>query len=426
MPRRHSYPAAERFLLSREFFGMKLGLDNITEFLDSIGRPQDNYRTIHIAGTNGKGSTAAMLSSILTAQGYKTGLFTSPHLVSFRERVRVNGRDIPKRSVAAFVDRHRKEITRRKLSFFEVCTALALEQFSRTGVEIAVIETGLGGRLDATNVLKPVLTMTTEISRDHTEILGKRLDKIAWEKAGIIKPGVPHLVGDLAPVALKRIEQVCRDRGAPLHRLSRSYVEPTDDRTALSFRYNGFGIRNARLALLGEHQLANASLALHAVAILRETGITISQRAVRQGLATVRWPGRFEAIVRRGQPTLILDVGHNATGVAAFVKTFKARYPGRSAHVLTGLVRKKEHQKMVDSLAKIATDFSLVPLETHRSSDVDELMTAVDWHDIPVQAYRSLKAGYTHLAKTTPADDIICIVGSHYLVGEFVRRFVTT
>ena len=163
--RKHTYVSAEKFILSREFFGMKLGLDNITEFLDDIGSPQLQYLTVHIAGTNGKGSTASLLASVLRAAGYKTGLFTSPHLVSLRERIRVNGRMISTRSVAAFIDRHRKELTRRKLSFFELVAAMALDHFQRSGVDIAVIETGLGGRLDATNVLAPILTIITDISR---------------------------------------------------------------------------------------------------------------------------------------------------------------------------------------------------------------------------------------------------------------------
>jgi len=208
MPR-HSYASAESFLLSREFFGMKLGLENITAFLKLIDTPQQHYHTVHLAGTNGKGSCAAMLDSILRSHGYKTGLFTSPHLVEFRERIRVNGRMIPRPSLVRFVDQYRSELTRRKLSFFETVAAMALEYFARTSVDVAVIETGLGGRLDATNVLSPLLTMTTDISRDHVEILGSSMAKIAREKAGIIKPGVPHLIAALPKAAENVIARRC-------------------------------------------------------------------------------------------------------------------------------------------------------------------------------------------------------------------------
>lgn len=175
---KHNYVSAERFILSREFFGMKLGLENIGQFLRDVGSPQDRFQSIHIGGTNGKGSTATMLASVLQEAGYRTGLFTSPHLVTLRERVRVNGEMIPKRSVTAFIDRHRRELTRRKISYFELVTAMAFDHFARQGVEVAVVEVGLGGRLDATNVLQPLLTVTTDVDFDHVEILGSSLARI--------------------------------------------------------------------------------------------------------------------------------------------------------------------------------------------------------------------------------------------------------
>ena len=193
--RKHSFVSAEKYILSREFFGMKLGLENITEFLSDLDNPQKKYLTIHISGTNGKGSTASILAAIFQENGYKTGLFTSPHLVSLRERIRVNGNLISKNSVTGFINRNRLELSRRKLSFFELISAMAFDYFSRQKVDVAIIETGLGGRLDATNVLHPILTITTGISKDHSEILGNSLPVIAKEKAGIIKPDTPHLVG---------------------------------------------------------------------------------------------------------------------------------------------------------------------------------------------------------------------------------------
>ena len=422
MPR-HSYEAAERFILSREFFGMKLGLENITEFLDTIGSPQNDYGTIHLAGTNGKGSTANMLAAILSAQGYKTGLFTSPHLVSLRERVRVDGRMIPRPSVAAFLDRHRKELTRRKLSFFEVVTAMALEYFSRCGVDAAVIETGLGGRLDATNVLQPWLTLTTDISRDHLEILGTTERKIAREKAGIIKPGVPHLAGILPPVADKVIADRCRRLKAPLYRLNAGDFVPDDVRNRLDFHHNGWSVRRVQPGLSGPHQLRNAALALKAVAVLNGEGVRISKRAVYEGLKSVAWPGRFQVVTRRFRPTLVFDVGHNAGGVAAFAETFRTRFPGRRAKVLTGFVKRKEHQKMFDLLAPITEHYTIVPLATKRSMDIDEMCDSVNWRGVPVKRFRSLTTGWKHLERLTAPDDIVVIIGSHFLVGEFFEKF---
>ncbi|MEW6412528.1 MAG: folylpolyglutamate synthase/dihydrofolate synthase family protein [Candidatus Zixiibacteriota bacterium] len=421
MPR-HTYEAAEKYILSREFFGMKLGLENITGFLHQIGDPQNKYKTIHIAGTNGKGSTAAMLEAIYRAQGYKTGLFTSPHLVSLRERVKVNGRKIPKHSVAAFIDRHRKVLSKRKLSFFELTTAMALEHFARVGVEIAVIETGLGGRLDASNVLLPELTIITDVSFDHMEILGDTLPRIAYEKAGIIKRGVPHLVGLLPEPAEKVIRRRCVKLSAPFHRLRLTDYRPYPERMSLDFRYNGLAMNNVKPALIGPQQLQNSALVLKAVSILRDRGLYVSRRAILEGLKQTYWPGRFQIVEYRRKPLHIFDVCHNASGVEAFVRTFELRFPGRKAKVITGFVKRKEHQKMFDSLRRIAESYALVPLATGRSTDTRELIRTIDWRGVPYKKYGSLDSAYNKTVKTTSPEEIVAIIGSHYLVGEFFGK----
>ncbi len=420
---KHSYPAAEKFILSREFFGMKLGLANITAFLDSIGSPQTKYQTVHIAGTNGKGSVAAMLEAILRAAGYKTGLFTSPHLVDLRERIKVRGKKIPKPSVAAFLDRYRPEVAKRKLSFFEVVTALALYYFRQAGVDVAVIETGLGGRLDATNVLSPLLTIATDISRDHMEILGSSLKKIAWEKAGIIKPAVPHLIGLLPPEAELVMRQQCRRRGAPFARLMRKEFMIHRQTMQLDFRSNGLAFDRLSPSLYGPHQLKNSALTLKAVSILNQDGIRIPKEAAHEGLVRTCWPGRFQVIERRARPTLVFDVCHNAGGVAAFVESFQARFPGKKAYVISGFVKRKEHQVMFDLLASVARMYAVVPLMTKRSTDTKELFESIDWRSVPAQRYRSLSTAYHRLLKTCRADDTIAVIGSHFLVGEFFKKF---
>ncbi len=422
MPK-HSYVSAERFILSREFFGMKLGLENITGFLASIGSPQNNYPTIHISGTNGKGSTAAMIASILQEQGYKTGLFTSPHLVTLRERIRVNGRKIPKPSVVAFIDRYRKILQERKLSFFEVITALGLYYFDKVRVDVAVIETGLGGRLDATNVLKPLITITTDISRDHVEILGSGLRKIAREKAGIMKPGVPHLVGMIPEttrdVFRKRSEQI----NSPLYLLSPEEFIAIPNRNRLDFIANGWTVTGLQPGLYGAHQLKNAALVVKAVSLAHARNLRISKRAIRNGLKKTRWLGRFQVIERKRLPTLVFDVCHNTGGVQAFVNAFTTRFPGRKAHIITGFVKRKEHQKMFDLLGQVAEKFYLVPLATHRTTNIDELCTTINWRNVPYSKYPSLQKAYERVRKTSHRDDIIAIIGSHFLVGEFFERF---
>ncbi|MFQ5500480.1 MAG: bifunctional folylpolyglutamate synthase/dihydrofolate synthase, partial [Candidatus Zixiibacteriota bacterium] len=351
-----AYRAAERYIRSREFFGMKLGLDNITGFLDSIGNPQQQYPTVHISGTNGKGSTVAMLATVLQQAGYKTGQFTSPHLVDLKERIRVDGRKVRTSSVTAFVRKHRKELTRRKLSFFEVVTAMALDYFARAGVDIAVVETGLGGRLDATNVLNPTLTITTEISLDHVEILGRSVRKIANEKAGIIKAGVPHLVGLLSADAARVFSKVCSERQAPLHSLKTEETVVHDDARRFDFKCNGFSLRAIAPTLYGSHQIHNAALVTKASMLLNEQGFSIPAKAVKNGIGATRWPGRFQIVRRRNHPTMIFDVAHNTGCVGAFVESFCRMYPDRKAVVLTGFVQRKEHQLMFDVLSSITSE----------------------------------------------------------------------
>lgn len=418
-----SYEAAERYILSREFFGMKLGLENITEFLDSIGSPQTRYCTVHIAGTNGKGSTAAMLDAILRIEGYKTGLFTSPHLVSLRERIRVNGRMMPKRSVVSFVGRYRAELSRRKLSFFELIAAMALEHFCRTEVDIAVIETGLGGRLDATNVLNPILTITTDVSKDHVEILGSTLAKIAGEKAGIIKESVPHLVGLLPHVAEKVIRERCYQRGAPFHKLRRSSFVAHPKTMTLDFKWNGLAVKNLSPSLVGTCQLRNSALVMRAVSMLNDYGLSVSRKSVVKGITGSRWPGRFQVLDYKRKPTHVLDVSHNAAGIEAFVESFKVLFPARKAHIITGFVKRKEHQAIFNHLSSIAESYVLVPLNTRRSVDLDELIGNINWRGVPRKKFRSLKSAYTKLLRNSSADDIIVIIGSHFLVGEFFETF---
>ncbi len=422
MPK-HTYQSAEKFILSREFFGMKLGLENIRTFLDSLGTPQDKYKTIHIAGTNGKGSTAAMLSSILQSQGYKVGLFTSPHLISFRERMKVNGSKISKQALTSFVDRNRKELTKRKLSFFELCAAMAFEYFARSKVDIAVIETGLGGRLDATNVLSPTLTLTTSISLDHVEILGKTIPKIAKEKAGIIKSDCPHLIGFLPDKAVHIIKEKCKKQKIRLYKLKKSETIINRDRFSFKFKSKLLQIEKITPALVGTYQLQNAALAVKASEILRTQGIRISKKSIKDGIEQANWPGRFQIKRYKNKPTHIFDVSHNVKGVESFVESFQMKFPNKKAYVLTGFVKRKEHQKIFNLLSKISFYYALVPLSTKRSTDVSEMIKQIDFKSVLLKRFAKIESGYNAILKMTNSTDIIIVIGSHYLVGEFFEKY---
>ncbi len=420
---RLSYEAARRFIFSREFFGMKLGLENVTEFLEQLGHPQDKYKTVHIAGTNGKGSTAAMLEAIFRAQGYKTGLYTSPHLVDFRERIQVNGHKIDKQSVVEFISAHKKVLQKRKLTFFEVVTALALDYFARQKIDVAVIETGLGGRLDATNVLSPNLTVTTDIDFDHTEVLGTTLKKISREKAGIIKSGKPHLIGLLPQQAMEIFERQCKKLKSPLYRLSRTDFRMQIERMLVDFKDKGLKLAEVAPALYGPHQLKNTALVLKAASIFRQNGLYVSEKAVTEGIKNTNWPGRFQVLSRVGYPTVVLDVAHNPGGVRAFVESFKIRFPNKQPAVIIGFVKGKKHRPMFDILSKIASAYALVPLKSHRSVDLPELIKTIEFGAVPYRRYGSLTAAFNYLTKKQCSDDIICVVGSHYLVGEFLEKY---
>ena len=421
--RKHSYVSAEKFILSREFFGMKLGLENITEFLSYIDNPQNKYLTIHISGTNGKGSTASILAAIFQENGYKTGLFTSPHLVSLRERIRVNGNLIRKNSVTGFINRNRSELSRRKLSFFELISAMAFDYFSRQKVDVAIIETGLGGRLDATNVLSPILTITTGISKDHSEILGKSLPIIAKEKAGIIKPTVPHLVGLVPENTLKVFKEKCKKEKSKLYKLSQNHFKINPSKMTLDYNDDDIKLNNVSTSLNGIFQLHNTALSIKAVKILKQSGLKLSWNKVRKALNEVSWQGRFQIIENKSKPKIILDVSHNVEGIDAFVKSYQMIFGEKKAEIITGFVKRKEHQKMFDKLGGIAKKINIVPLSTRRSVDLDEMIENIHWRKSKIKKYATLKTAYKNCLKNSFSDDIIIIIGSHYLIGEFFEKY---
>jgi len=268
-----------------------------------------------------------------------------------------------------------------------------------------------------------VATVITDISLDHAEILGDTLDKIAFEKAGIIKRGVPNVIGPLVPVARKVIVDISRQRQAPVLSLNGKDFRLSDKKPGLDFFQPGLRFRNLTPSLPGRHQLKNCALALKTVGVLRDSGFTIPKPAVEFGLKNTIWPGRFQVLTDSASgPTLILDVCHNEAGVAAFADTFMRVFPGRRCFVLMGFVRRKQHQEMINQLSRIALEFRLVPLSTRRTVDIREMIAEQDWRGIPVKRSARLKTGYSALSKQASPDDIIAVLGSHYLVGEFLAN----
>jgi dihydrofolate synthase/folylpolyglutamate synthase len=322
-----------------DYNAVTLNLGRVHDLLDRLGRPQDRFRCVHIAGTKGKGSTSAMIESVLRAAGYRTGLYTSPHLHTFRERIRCGGALIPKAHVAAVLAEARPAIEATPgITTFEIMTALAFSFFAQQGVEWAVVETGLGGRLDATNVVQPAVCAITSLSYDHVELLGHTLALIAQEKAGIIKAGTPVVSAPQAPEAAAVIEQVSAAQGARLVTAGVDWTaEPrsadlSGQTLTLRRTADGWTLPDLRIALLGDHQLVNTTVAVAVLDELRGQGVRITEQTLRVGLAEARWPGRFELLNQ--QPALILDCAHNEDSMHWLRKTLADFLPSAASHRL--------------------------------------------------------------------------------------------
>jgi dihydrofolate synthase / folylpolyglutamate synthase len=396
--------------------GWDLKLDRMRQALAVRGHPERRFRAIHVAGTNGKGSTAAMLESILRAAGHRTGLYTSPHLVDFAERMRAGGLAIPHDTVVALVAELRSvlEPAGVELTHFEFATLLAFEWFARIGVDVAVIEVGLGGRLDATNVLDPIVTGITSIGRDHEEFLGSEIAGIAREKAGIARPGVPLVVGEVPADAAAAIAAVARDVGAPVVDVPR---ETALDVTPDGLAFRGLGVAWDRLALgvPGGFQHDNLRIALAMLAAARGA-IPVGVDAVRTGLATTRWPGRLAKIhpMDRDAPPVVVDGAHNADGVAALVRELPAL--GRPITLVFAVMADKAWERMVGALVPhvarvIATRVG------RRGLDPARIVTAIGGR-VPAEAIEPAAGAIAHARATTDAGGVVLVAGSLFLVGE--------
>ncbi len=415
-----SYLQSVEFLYGLQKHGIKPGLETITALLDRLGRPDRRYPSLHIGGTNVKGSTAAMVSSILQAAGYRAGLYTSPHLVDFRERIQVNGDRISEERMAALTDRIRAACDApREPTFFEFTTAMAFQHFAETGVNVAVIEVGLGGRFDATNVLAPVASAITNVALDHQEYLGETIGAIACEKAGIIKPGVPVIVGRLSDEAAAVITRVANERHAPVHRLYGDFS--THAKSPARFRYTGLKRSYDALTcpLAGQHQLDNAACALALLEAASEQGLPVPEKAVREGLRTVRWDGRLETVESR--PLIVLDGAHNpdaAAVVSAYLADFRRLHSGSRVIVVLGMMRDKDCGGFLDHLLPCADEMIVTQARMLRAAPVRELEALVRARGRTTLGCPDPADAMALARRMAAPDDLILITGSLMLVGE--------
>lgn len=393
MPRPSSYREALSWLYGTQRFGIKLGLQNVQRLLGELKLPGKDQRIIHIAGTNGKGSVCAMIDSICRAQGYRTGLFTSPHLVSYRERIQVNGDMIPEEDVAAGLTAIRQQIQDwdPHPTFFEITTALALDHFQKRNCELVVLETGLGGRLDATNAVTPVVSVITPIGYDHQAWLGNTLEEIAGEKAGIIKPNIPVVSAGQEPAAAQVIRARASECGAPLEFVTASY---------------SLGPLN----LAGAHQKQNASLA---IAALRASGIAVDQRSIASGLASVRWPARFQ----RWDERTVIDGAHNPAGAQVLAQTWRGQFGDDRATIILAVLRDKDAAGILRALAPIAARVILPRVRTERAvppGEVEQILSAIT----PALQHSTAPSLSTALDSARATPDRILLTGSLHFAGE--------
>ena len=461
---------------------MNLGLKRVEALLKSLDNPQDKFPIIHVAGTNGKGSTSAMIASILVEAGYKAGLYTSPHLMRFNERIRINHREISDKKVAELVERIKERVKgqgsgvsgRKKHApcpvplaptFFEFTTAMAFLYFAEEKVDIAVMEVGLGGRLDATNVSKPLVSIITNIAKDHQALLGNRIKDIAFEKAGIIKKGSVLISGETKPAALKVLTAECKKRGAVFYRLNRDfYVDEKKRRigeaekqlpdfpiprfpdslmsytSPFAFTGRRWFYQDLTINLLGRHQYLNAASALAALEVLEERGFYLTEFCIRKGLRNVSWPGRIEIVSKR--PLVILDCAHNPAGAKVLKnalldlrfaiddlrmknKNNNSKIENRKSKMILvlGIMADKDIKGIVSKLAPLAHTVILTRPKTERASSLEILYKTIKPYTSKVELVEDVADACRTAISMANADDMICISGSVFTVGEAREAF---
>ncbi len=392
------------YLDSLKPLAMRFGLERMERALSALGRPERSLRVLHVAGTNGKGSTCAMAAEALRCAGHRVGLYTSPHLTRFHERVQVDGRPVEEGRLAALVEEVRRACPwhdsggeGERLTYFEFATLLGLLHLARERVDAAVVEVGLGGRFDATNAVAPLVTAVSRIGLDHVQLLGDTLDAIAREKAGIFKPGVPAVVAaGQAPEALAALRQEASQRGAPFH-----VAEPSWD---------------GPVALRGPHQRQNAALAAAALRLLDQAGVAVGEAAIAAGIAGARWPGRLEEVAG-----VLLDGAHHPDGAAALAASLATLYPGRPVELVFGVLADKDHRGILAALGPRVRRLHLTTPDSPRARDpasyrelAAALAPAVDEHRGCAEALDCARAA-------AGEDGLVAVAGSLYLVGEARR-----
>jgi len=435
-----SYQESLDFIYSFVDFSMKrhvddshhfFKLDRMRKFAELLDNPQDNYPSIHVTGTKGKGSVASLCASALQAAGYKVGLYTSPHLQEFTERIQINGMEIDKAELVALVNRLRP-LTQQvpEITTFELTTALGFLYFAEQQVDIAVIEVGLGGRLDATNIINPLVSVITPISYDHRAVLGDTLTEIAYEKGGIIKPGKPVVLSPQQPEAEKELLRIAAERDAPITQVEKAYTYTEvahnldEQEMIITRRLTNNGNAPLSLAaeplrlhlpLLGMHQVQNAATAFAALDIIAQNGIMLTPQAVAQGFAQVTWSARFEIL--RKEPPLVIDSAHNGDSMRRLRQTLDEYFPGRAFILIFGASADKElddmFREILPRVESVITTQSVHP----RAANPQELARHIAHYNVPVQAINPAEAALSKALELAGSEKGIIVAGSIFIAA---------
>ena len=431
------YAQALDYLYHLQWHGIHPGLDRMRRLLALVGHPEKQFRSVHIAGTNGKGSTAAMVASVLMRSGYRTGLYTSPHLIDFSERIRISGVPIPAAEIVRLTGRLRGAVEagapglEPEITFFEFTTALAFLYFAESKIDLAVVEVGMGGRFDATNLLAPLVAAIVQIDLDHERYLGSTVLEIAGEKGGIIKERTPVVTGASQPEVLSLFETIARSKGSPLIRLGHeiSAEEPVsaglEGEPLQRFTYRGKKERQVEIALLGRHQIANAAVALGILEALQEKGIPLAEESIARGMKEARWAGRLEVIQKR--PLILLDGAHNRSGAKALGAFLAEIDPARKGKhwLIAGIMKDKNIPEIFGPLLPWADEVVLTRPDIERAADPALLAGALKEGTRSIR-FDHLPDAIGHVESRLRPEDTLVITGSLYTVGEAKAFFSGT
>jgi dihydrofolate synthase / folylpolyglutamate synthase len=412
----YSAEQIRRSLFALSSKGIKYDLGRITDAAARIDNPQNHFTSIHIAGTNGKGSTCAYIESIYRAAGCRTGLFTSPHLISFEERFSINGKTVTEEEWIAIYAKLQDIIKECKLTFFEATMLIAIELFKQRKVEWAVFETGMGGRLDATNILHPQVTVITRIAMDHKEYLGNTIEAIAAEKLGIVKKNTPLVIADPVDGNLRElVVNTCKQNNAACTFISENMVTSINESVAgNAFNYKGVAFSTL---MAGRFQVVNALCAIEAV---MQSGFYIDLKTYRQGIAEMSIPGRFQKIIVRGK-TVVIDVGHNPDATLAFCTTLRRQFPSETICIVTGIMADKEYHLMIRQYADVAHHIIVTQPKTDRAASAAMLA-----HLLPEEK-RTIRIDVGDAVREAlrREEQVVAIVGSFYTAGEAMSALAT-